>query len=51
MYADENRISAVTESVKRRISDLKLAAKRKSAVIDNVEDDVTENIAETYTGS
>lgn len=48
MYADENRISAVVSSVKRRISNLQALAIQKAAVIDNIEDDVLENIAEDY---
>lgn len=48
MYADENRINAIVTSVKRRISNLEALAQEKSAVIDNVEDDVFENIAATY---
>ncbi|MGN0493880.1 MAG: HipA domain-containing protein [Acutalibacteraceae bacterium] len=48
MYADENRIEAVISSVKRRISNLQAKADEKAAVIDNIEDDVTENIAEDY---
>lgn len=48
MYADKNRISAVVSSVKRRISNLQALAIQKAAVIDNIEDDVLENIAEDY---
>ncbi len=48
MYADENRIEAVVSSVKRRISNLQALAIQKAAVIDNIEDDVLENIAEDY---
>lgn len=48
IYADEQRINAMITSVKRRISDLREIAKKKTHVIDNIEDDVTENIAENY---
>ena len=48
MYADDNRIEAVVSSVKRRISNLQALATEKAAVIDNIEDDVIENIAEDY---
>lgn len=48
MYADENRIEVVISSVKRRISNLQAKADEKAAVIDNIEDDVIENIAENY---
>lgn len=51
MYADENRICAVISSVKLRISNLQAIAREKAAVIDNIEDDVLENIAETYTNN
>ncbi len=49
MYADESRINAVISSVKRRISELEALALSHAAVVDNVEDDVLENIAEAYT--
>lgn len=48
IYADEQRINAMITSVKRRISDLREIANKKTHVIDNIEDDVTENIAENY---
>lgn len=49
MYADEKRIEAVISSVKRRISNLQAIANENTTVIDNIEDDVIENIAENYT--
>lgn len=49
MYADEKRIEAVISSVKRRISNLQAIANEDTTVIDNIEDDVIENIAENYT--
>ena len=49
MYVDESRINAIISSVKRRISNLEALALEHTAVIDNIEDDVLENIAETYT--
>lgn len=48
MYADENRVKAIVLSVKRRIANLQSLALEKAAVIDNIADDVTENIAEDY---
>lgn len=48
MYADDNRINAVILSIKRRISDLKALAISHTTVVDNIEDDVLKNIAETY---
>lgn len=51
MYMDENRIQAVISSVKRRISNLQALANQKTAVVDNIEDDVLENIAEDYVNS
>ncbi len=51
MYADENRISSIITSVKRRISDLQYLAKKKIVNVDNVEDDVLKNVAEDYTNN
>ncbi len=48
MYADENRVKAIALSVKRRIANLQSLALEKAAVIDNIADDVSENIAENY---
>lgn len=48
MYADENRVKAIALSVKRRIANLQSLALEKAAVIDNIADDVSENIAEDY---
>lgn len=53
IYIDENRIQAVVNGVKRRISNLKRLIKgRQNAGLaqnrDSVEDDVKENIAEDY---
>ncbi len=48
MYADEKRIEAIITFVKRRISILEAIAQKTTNIVDNVEDDVLENIAETY---
>lgn len=48
MYADENRIEAVISSVKSRISSLQALASQKGTAIDNIVDDVSANVAETY---
>ena len=48
MYADENRVKAIALSVKCRIANLQSLALEKAAVIDNIADDVSENIAENY---
>lgn len=44
---DEERVTAIVMSVKRRIERLKAIIAENTAV-DNIEDDVTEDVAETY---
>ena len=51
MYADEKRVDAIISSVKHRISNLQALASRKNTIVDNIEEDVLENIAEDYTNS
>lgn len=48
-YMDESRIRAITETVNRRIQNLRqLSVRQAPARVDSTEDDVEENIAEDY---
>ena len=47
-YMDENRKQAIIESVEKRIKDIEAIALSLTQVEDNIENDVEENIAETY---
>lgn len=48
-YIDETRKKAIISSVLRRIENLKRLAQKALKAEDNVADDVSENVAETYT--
>ena len=48
IYNDKERLNAIIYLINQRISEIKSLSERKAFVVDDIKNDVTKNIAQTY---